>query len=120
MHCSFKVASDELDSRYAYIQVTHVEPYFSEEDRPKHLTEFERNHNIKTFVFETPFTLEGKAHGKLEEQWKRRVLVTTAFTFPYVKKRIPVTDTEVSSFISIFFSFIYLIFHFCFKEFFNY
>lgn len=66
-----------------------------ESERPDRQTEFERNHNINIFVFETPFTLEGKAHGKLEDQWKRRVLVTTAYSFPYVKKRILITNTEV-------------------------
>ncbi|KAB7505571.1 Dedicator of cytokinesis protein 9 [Armadillidium nasatum] len=90
------VDADELDSRYAYIQVTHVHPYFPEEERPNRQTEFEKNHNINSFVFETPFTLEGKAHGKLEDQWKRRVLVTTAYSFPYVKKRILITSTEVN------------------------
>ena len=93
--CKFQVDADELESRYAYIQVTHVTPYFTEENRLDHLTEFEKNDNVNMFMFETPFTQEGKAHGKLEDQWKRRVILTTSFNFPYVKKRIPIIDTEV-------------------------
>ncbi|CAL4142672.1 unnamed protein product [Meganyctiphanes norvegica] len=90
------VVADELESRYAYIQVTHVIPYFTEEERINRQTEFERNNNIDMFMFETPFTLEGKAHGKLEEQWKRRVVLTTDYSFPYVKKRIMIKNTEIS------------------------
>ncbi|MPC66516.1 Dedicator of cytokinesis protein 9 [Portunus trituberculatus] len=89
------VEADELESRYAYIQVTHVSPYFTEEDRVNRQTEFDRNNNINTFMFETPFTQGGKAHGKLEEQWKRRVIIKTDYSFPYVKKRILVNHTEV-------------------------
>ncbi|KAK4319158.1 hypothetical protein Pmani_009878 [Petrolisthes manimaculis] len=91
------VEADELESRYAYIQVTHVMPYFPEEERAGRQTEFERNNNVSTFMFETPFTqgADGRAHGKLEEQWKRRVILRTAYSFPYVKKRIPMVDTEV-------------------------
>ncbi|XP_050738114.1 dedicator of cytokinesis protein 9-like isoform X2 [Eriocheir sinensis] len=92
---SNSVEADELESRYAYIQVTHVSPYFTEEERVNRQTEFDRNSNINTFMFETPFTQGGKAHGKLEEQWKRRVIIKTDYTFPYVKKRIHVIDTEV-------------------------
>ncbi|XP_042890658.1 dedicator of cytokinesis protein 9-like isoform X3 [Penaeus japonicus] len=92
---SNSVDPDELESRYAYIQVTHVNPYFPEEERNNRQTEFERNNNINTFMFETPFTLEGKAHGKLEEQWKRRVILKTDYHFPYVKKRIQIVETEV-------------------------
>ncbi|XP_076061952.1 dedicator of cytokinesis protein Ziz isoform X2 [Oratosquilla oratoria] len=94
MDSSF-VDPDELESRFAYVQVTHVNPYFTEDERGARQTEFERNNNVSVFMYETPFTLEGKAHGKLEDQWKRRVILTTEYSFPYVKKRIPITNTEV-------------------------
>lgn len=81
--------------------MTHVSPYFTEEERVNRQTEFDRNSNINTFMFETPFTQGGKAHGKLEEQWKRRVIIKTDYTFPYVKKRIRVIDTEVRLFCCI-------------------
>ncbi|XP_071525241.1 dedicator of cytokinesis protein 9 [Panulirus ornatus] len=89
------VDADDLESRYAYVQVTHVSPYFPEEERANRQTEFDRNNNINTFMFETPFTQGGKAHGKLEEQWKRRVILKTNYSFPYVKKRIQIIDTEI-------------------------
>ncbi|XP_029460346.1 dedicator of cytokinesis protein 9 isoform X2 [Rhinatrema bivittatum] len=87
---SGKVNPKDLDSKYAYIQVTHVTPYFEEKELNERRTEFERSHNIRRFVFEMPFTLSGKRQGGVEEQCKRRTILTAIHCFPYVKKRIPV------------------------------
>ncbi|KAA0195443.1 hypothetical protein HAZT_HAZT004397 [Hyalella azteca] len=108
---------EELDPRLAYVQVTHVVPYFNDEENLQRQTEYERNNNINQFVFETPFTrpsedeeldtnslssgsdvrtkTKPKAHGRLQDQWKRRVIVTTSYCFPYVQKRIPIIDCKV-------------------------
>ncbi|XP_041436699.1 dedicator of cytokinesis 9 L homeolog isoform X6 [Xenopus laevis] len=87
---SGKVNPKDLDSKYAYIQVTHVTPYFEEKELQERKTEFEKSHNIRRFVFEMPFTMSGKRQGGVEEQWKRRTILTAIHCFPYVKKRIPV------------------------------
>uniref|UniRef100_A0A3Q1J616 Uncharacterized protein n=1 Tax=Anabas testudineus TaxID=64144 RepID=A0A3Q1J616_ANATE len=87
---SNKVNPKDLDSRFAYVQVTFVKPYFEEKEAPERKTDFEKCHNINRFVFETPYTLSGKKHGGVEEQCKRRTVLTTANTFPYVKKRVEV------------------------------
>uniref|UniRef100_A0A8D2Q8L4 Dedicator of cytokinesis 9 n=1 Tax=Varanus komodoensis TaxID=61221 RepID=A0A8D2Q8L4_VARKO len=87
---SGKVNPKDLDSKYAYIQVTHVVPYFEEKELQERKTEFERNHNIRRFMFEMPFTQLGKRRGGVEEQCKRRTILTAIHCFPYVKKRIPV------------------------------
>uniref|UniRef100_A0A3Q2R2B5 Dedicator of cytokinesis 11 n=1 Tax=Fundulus heteroclitus TaxID=8078 RepID=A0A3Q2R2B5_FUNHE len=87
---SNKVNAKELDSRFAYVQVTFVKPYFDEKEAPEKKTDFEKCHNISRFVFETPYTLSGKKHGGVEEQCKRRTVLTTVNAFPYVKKRIEV------------------------------
>lgn len=65
-----------MDSKYAYIQVTHVVPYFEEKELQERKTEFERNHNIRRFMFEMPFTQLGKRRGGVEEQCKRRIILT--------------------------------------------
>lgn len=65
----------ELDPKIAYIQVTHVTAYFEKFELETRQTEFEQNHNISSFMFETPFTKEGKARGSPEEQWKRRTIL---------------------------------------------
>ncbi|KAK6480503.1 dedicator of cytokinesis protein 11 isoform X1 [Huso huso] len=87
---SNKVDSKQLDPKYAYIQVTFVKPFFEEKELAEKKTNFEKNHNINRFVFETPYTLSGKKHGGVEEQCKKRTMLTTTNTFPYVKKRIAV------------------------------
>nr|XP_048278241.1 dedicator of cytokinesis protein 9 isoform X7 [Myodes glareolus] len=87
---SGKVNPKDLDSKFAYIQVTHVTPFFDEKELQERRTEFERCHNIRRFMFEMPFTQTGKRQGGVEEQCKRRTVLTAIHCFPYVKKRIPV------------------------------
>uniref|UniRef100_A0A8C7GD90 Dedicator of cytokinesis 10 n=1 Tax=Oncorhynchus kisutch TaxID=8019 RepID=A0A8C7GD90_ONCKI len=91
---SNKVNPKDLDPKYAYIQVTYVVPYFDDKEQQEKKTDFERHHNINRFVFETPFTLSGKKHGDVEEQCKRRTILTTNSTFPYLKKRIQVVEQQ--------------------------
>lgn len=84
---SSPVNQNELDAKFAYIQVTHVTPYFEKIDLEDRQTEFEQNHDINCFMFETPFTKDGKARGNPEEQWKRRTIITSTdklFTPPWI------------------------------------
>jgi len=46
------------------------------------------------FIYATPFTKNGKAHGELNEQCKRKTILTTANHFPYVKTRIMVISRQ--------------------------
>uniref|UniRef100_A0A672RFD9 Dedicator of cytokinesis 9 n=1 Tax=Sinocyclocheilus grahami TaxID=75366 RepID=A0A672RFD9_SINGR len=87
---SGKINPKDLDSKYAYIQVTHVTPFLEEKELVERKNDFERSHNIRRFVFEMPFTVSGKKQGGIEEQCKRRTILTTTHCFPYVKKRIAV------------------------------
>uniref|UniRef100_A0A3Q3DF16 Dedicator of cytokinesis protein 9-like n=1 Tax=Hippocampus comes TaxID=109280 RepID=A0A3Q3DF16_HIPCM len=87
---SGRVNPKDLDSKYAYVQVTHVVPYLDDKESEERKTDFEQSHNIRRFVFETPFTVSGKKQGGVEEQCKRRTILTTTHCFPYVKKRIAV------------------------------
>lgn len=116
---SIPIDMNELDSKIAYIQVTHVTPYFEKYELEIRQTEFEQNHNVLCFMFETPFTKEGKPRGSPEEQWKRRTILTSRFisilfmvlfiniyfnlycmilaqySFPYIKKRILVVEKRI-------------------------
>uniref|UniRef100_A0A8C5I8L6 Dedicator of cytokinesis protein 9 n=1 Tax=Gouania willdenowi TaxID=441366 RepID=A0A8C5I8L6_GOUWI len=87
---SGRINPKDLDSKYAYIQVTHVTPYLEEKELTDRKTDFEKSHNIRRFVFEMPFTISGKKQGGVDEQCKRRTILTTTHCFPYVKKRIAV------------------------------
>ncbi|CAG5048236.1 unnamed protein product [Parnassius apollo] len=86
------VDPSSLDPDKAYIQITYVEPYFEPHELRKRLTHYERNYNIKRFMYATPFTVGGRAHGSLAEQCKRKTILTTAHHFPYVKTRIQVVQ----------------------------
>ena len=46
------------------------------------------------FMYATPFTLDGRAHGELPDQYKRKTILTTSNSFPYVKTRLQVIHRE--------------------------
>lgn len=71
----FQVNVNELDPKLAYIQVTHVIPFFTKDELDQRLNEFEQNHDVDTFMYETPFTKSGAARGAVEEQWKRKTVI---------------------------------------------
>jgi hypothetical protein len=74
----FQVNAADLDPKLAYIQVTHVTPFFIKDELDSRQSEFEQNHDIDTFMFETPFTKNGAARCSLvEDQWKRRTILTS-------------------------------------------
>ena len=61
------------------------------------MTSFEKNFNIKEFIFSTPYTLDGNPHGELKDQYKRKTILETEKHFPYVKTRIEVRKAEILS-----------------------
>ncbi len=92
----------DLDSKYAYIQVTHVTPFLEEKELLERKTDFERSHNIRRFVFEMPFTVSGKKQGGIEEQCKRRTILTSEYTHSHTafwpwRQEIEITDTTRES-----------------------
>uniref|UniRef100_A0A8C6QLD4 Dedicator of cytokinesis 6 n=1 Tax=Nannospalax galili TaxID=1026970 RepID=A0A8C6QLD4_NANGA len=88
------VDKSRLDPQKAYIQITYVEPYFDTYELKDRVTYFDRNYGLRTFLFCTPFTPDGRAHGELAEQHKRKTLLTTDHAFPYIKTRIHVCHRE--------------------------
>lgn len=78
----------------AYIQITYVEPHFDTYELKDRVTYFDRNYGLRTFLFCTPFTPDGRAHGELPEQHKRKTLLSTDHAFPYIKTRIRVCHRE--------------------------
>jgi len=58
------------------------------------LTPRDRTYELSLFVFETPFTPSGKAHGETAEQYKRKTILTTEKPFPFVLKRLRVIDKQ--------------------------
>jgi dedicator of cytokinesis protein 9/10/11 len=61
-----------------WVLVTHVTPCWPPEELPAKLTLFERtHHNVRHFMYDTPFTRAGPAHGHTADQWKRRTTLTS-------------------------------------------
>ena len=69
--------TESLAADYANIQITHVEPYFTEEMLQERPSQFERTNNLSRFVFEAPFTREGKQQGDVTRQCTRKTIVTS-------------------------------------------
>ncbi|CAF0999435.1 unnamed protein product [Rotaria magnacalcarata] len=78
-----------------YVQVTYVEPYFDTSELQHRPTHFDRNYNLKRFMYASPFTMDtNRAHGSLHEQYKRKTILTVERAFPYVKTRVGIIDRE--------------------------
>uniref|UniRef100_A0A8D0CCC9 Dedicator of cytokinesis 8 n=1 Tax=Scleropages formosus TaxID=113540 RepID=A0A8D0CCC9_SCLFO len=91
---STPVDRNKLNPNKAYIQITFVEPYFDDYEMKDRLTNFEKNFNLRRFMYTTPFTKSGKPRGELNEQYKRKTILTTMHAFPYIKTRINVIQKE--------------------------
>ncbi|XP_051508560.1 dedicator of cytokinesis protein 8-like isoform X2 [Myxocyprinus asiaticus] len=91
---STPVDRNKLNPNKAYIQITFVEPYFDDYEMKDRLTNFEKNFNLRRFMYTTPFTKSGRPRGELNEQYKRKTILTTMHAFPYIKTRINVIQKE--------------------------
>eukprot|EP00834_Sanchytrium_tribonematis_P005889 NODE_390_length_8164_cov_0.195908.p2 type:complete len:506 gc:universal NODE_390_length_8164_cov_0.195908:5371-6888(+) len=70
-----------------YIQISNVKPH-------KIGSQFDKNFKIDKFIFSTPFTKNGKAHGTVDTQCLRKFIVHTEKPFPYLTKRIKISKIE--------------------------
>ena len=87
----------KLEADACYMQLTHVQPYFDDWELKQRKTDYERNNNIGRFIFETPFTKSagGKTQSpSLQDQWKRKTILTVENTFPYMKRRLLIVNKE--------------------------
>ncbi len=55
---------------------------------------FQKSYSLKRFIYATPFTLDGKAHVPLNQQYKPKIILTTERAFSYVKTRISVINNS--------------------------
>ncbi|GAB2223448.1 hypothetical protein Droror1_Dr00017589 [Drosera rotundifolia] len=102
---SGEVKSDKLESGFCYVQVTAVDPVMEDEDLGSRR---ERIFSLSTgsirarvfdrFLFDTPFTKNGKTQGGLEDQWKRRTVLQTGGSFPALVNRLLVVKSESMEF----------------------
>ncbi|QCD85956.1 dedicator of cytokinesis 3/4/5 [Vigna unguiculata] len=98
---SRQVKAEELQPGVCYLQITAVDPVMEDEDLGSRR---ERIFSLSTgsvrarvfdrFLFDTPFTKNGKTQGGLEDQWKRRTVLQTEGSFPALVNRLLVTKSE--------------------------
>ncbi|KAM7463231.1 hypothetical protein LguiA_031352 [Lonicera macranthoides] len=98
---SRQVKPDELLSGVCYLQITAVDPVMEDEDlgsRRERIISLStgsvRARVFDRFLFDTPFTKNGKTQGGLEDQWKRRTVLQTEGSFPALVNRLVVTKSE--------------------------
>ncbi|KAK1650389.1 hypothetical protein QYE76_068194 [Lolium multiflorum] len=98
---SRQVNADELQPGVCYLQITAVDPVMEDEDlesrRERILslsTGTVRARVFDRFLFDTPFTKNGKTQGGLEDQWKRRTVLQTEGSFPALVNRLVVIKSE--------------------------
>ncbi|KAK3034892.1 hypothetical protein RJ639_033255, partial [Escallonia herrerae] len=98
---SRQVKEDELQPGVCYLQITAVDPVMEDEDlgsRRERIISLStgcvRARVFDRFLFDTPFTKNGKTQGGLEDQWKRRTVLQTEGSFPALVNRLLVTKSE--------------------------
>jgi hypothetical protein len=98
---SRQVKAEELQPGVCYLQITAVDAVMEDEDLGSRR---ERIFSLSTgsvrarvfdrFLFDTPFTKNGKNQGGLEDQWKRRTVLQTEGSFPALVNRLLVIKSE--------------------------
>jgi hypothetical protein len=98
---SRQVKAEDLQAGVCYLQITAVDAVMEDEDLGSRR---ERIFSLSTgsvrarvfdrFLFDTPFTKNGKTQGGLEDQWKRRTVLQTEGSFPALVNRLLVTKSE--------------------------
>ncbi|KAK1393684.1 Guanine nucleotide exchange factor SPIKE 1 [Heracleum sosnowskyi] len=98
---SRQVKAEELQPGVCYLQITAVDPVMEDEDlgsRRERIISLStgsvRARVFDRFLFDTPFTKNGKTQGGLEDQWKRRTVLQTEGSFPALVNRLVVTKSE--------------------------
>ncbi|XP_021714827.1 guanine nucleotide exchange factor SPIKE 1-like isoform X2 [Chenopodium quinoa] len=102
---SRQVKAEELQPGVCYLQITAVDPVMEDEDLGSRR---ERIFSLSTgsvrarvfdrFLFDTPFTKNGKTQAGLEDQWKRRTVLQTEGSFPALVNRLLVIKSESMEF----------------------
>lgn len=102
---SRQVNADELQTGVCYLQITSVDPVMEDEDLESrkerlasHLSASIRARVFDHFLFDTPFTKNGKTQGGLEDQWKRRTVLETEGSFPALVNRLVVVKSHSREF----------------------
>jgi hypothetical protein len=102
---SRQVNPEDLQAGICYLQITSVDPVTEDEDlecrRERQSVKSAATISARVFdrfLFDTPFTKNGRSQGGLEDQWKRRTVLWTEGPFPALVNRIAVVKSESREF----------------------
>jgi hypothetical protein len=87
-----RVDAAARDPAQPAMQVVSLEPHFEREDAARRGTSYERAVNLSQFVFQTPFTVDNKAHGDVASQHILRSVVRTDVPLPSTRKRVRIVE----------------------------
>jgi hypothetical protein len=91
-----RVDAAARDPAQPAMQVVSLEPHFEREDAARRGTSYERAVNLSLFVFQTPFTVDNKAHGDVASQHILRSVVRTDVPLPSTRKRVRIVERRDS------------------------
>lgn len=91
---SADVEPEKLDKAKGFIQVTHVEPFYSKTNKKMELSSLGKTHLLKSFFFDVPFVKgeKKKAQGSVENQWIKHNVLTTQIPLPNIVCRAEVIE----------------------------
>lgn len=102
---SRQVNLEDLQAGICYLQITSVDPVMEDEDlesrRERQSGKAAATVSARVFdrfLFDTPFTKNGRSQGGLEDQWKRRSVLWTEGPFPALVNRLLVVKSESREF----------------------
>lgn len=102
---SRQVSDLDLKPGVRYLQITSVDPVLDDEDldirketKPADVTSRVAIRVFDRFLFDTPFTKNGRTQGGLEAQWKRRTVLQTEGPFPALVNRLLVIKSDSREF----------------------
>ncbi|XP_024384292.1 guanine nucleotide exchange factor SPIKE 1 isoform X3 [Physcomitrium patens] len=102
---SRQVSDQDLKPGVCYLQITSVDPVLEDEDldirkerKPSEGISRVTTRVFDRFLFDTPFTKNGRTQGGLEAQWKRRTILQTEGPFPALVNRLLVIKSESREF----------------------
>jgi hypothetical protein len=87
-----RVDAAARDPKEPALQIVSLEPYFERAESARRRTPYERAFNVTQFVFQTPFTVDNKAHGDVASQYILRSVVRTDVPLPSTRKRVRIVD----------------------------
>ena len=102
---SRQVNPEDLQAGICYLQITSVDAVTEDEDlgsrRERQSARSSSTVSARVydrFLFDTPFTKNGRSQGGLEDQWKRRTVLWTEGAFPALVNRLMVVKSESREF----------------------